>query len=280
MRQSGKQFLILLCLLFISTASWGANPLPEMLNARALALSGAVTSIPDHMMAVRANPAGLAPVRTFLGGINYLSRDENQYNSFSATVIDNISSPYAGALQYLRILSQIESEEIGLSLASGSPGKYWGVSARFVHGRTNKDDDLDTAIVGDVGGLLMTDSGVRIGLVGRDLFGTTFAPLERRAALGVSMPFDVGAMFSVDLVRYLDHDYEDGNSIHMGTQYSLPQTPWTVRAGYIIDEFSKEESYSFGFGWDNKSLSLDYGFQQNLEIKEEMIHVVALSGPF
>ena len=146
-------FIILICLL-VSSPSWSSDPLPEMVNARAMAMGGAVTSLSGKTMSARANPAGLAVERGYFVGASYLNRDTNQFDAVTVTLVDNQTATIAGALQYTRLITKYETEEVGLSFAGGARSTFWGFTTRFVHGRESDDDDWDNAIVGDVGLLI------------------------------------------------------------------------------------------------------------------------------
>ena len=277
---SVKTFFAAATLLALPLAALATDPQPEVINARALGLGGAVTSVVDHAMSVRANPAALAVERGFFGGATYLNRDKNQLDSVSVALVDNQSAPIAGAVQYLRVVTDQEVEEVGLSFAGGDTTYYWGGTLRFVHARQDRDDDWDNAMVGDLGLLLVRQWGLNIGIVGRDLFDPSFRALERRVAVGASMPFYDAFMVSVDFVRYFDHGYSDGTSTHAGLEWHPQQTPWTLRAGYSTDGVTDADSYSLGLGWSNQRITIDYGFQQNRRVTGELVHAISLSGPF
>lgn len=275
-----KTFFAAALTLAVSGAATAADPSPETYNARALALGGAVTSVPGKLMSARANPAGLAPVRGFFGGASYLTRSVNQLDGISVTLIDNISAPIAGAVNYLRVVTEGESEEVALSLATGVSDFYWGLSARFAHTRKTRTDDWENTFVGDAGLLIIRDSGFTFGLAARDLFDASYEGLRRRVAGGISYTFEEGVMLAADYVRYFDFGISDGSTVHVGAEWKPNQTPWSIRAGMLKDNMTDETYFSCGLGWSNKSFEIDYAYRANKEHGEDDTHVVTLSYPF
>ena len=59
--------------------------LPEIIDARAMALGGAARSLPATAMAARMNPAALAPMRGFWTGVSYLTRNEPVLDALRVT---------------------------------------------------------------------------------------------------------------------------------------------------------------------------------------------------
>jgi hypothetical protein len=264
----------------VFSASQAADPLPETFDARAMALGGAVSALPGNSISVRANPASLSLRRGFYAGVTYLNRDENQLDAVSLIVVDNSSSQLAGALQYVRAVGDKEAEDFGLTMASTMKGYSWGTTVRYVRARDERFDDWDGAFVSDAGILLQRDSGLRIAVVARDLFSSSLDWLETRAALGVSMEDLFGLDLSADYVRYFDHDFDNGSTVHLGCAWSPVQSPWTLRFGQQWNALTDEDFQSVGFGWTDQQFDFGYAFQQNRQDPGQTIHIMSVSSPF
>lgn len=280
MKRCVKIIFSLLAACLATSASLAADPAPEAYDARAMGLGGAVTSVVGRTMSARANPAALVPERGFLFGATYLTRSNTQLDALAVTLVDNSTSPIAGAIHYLRVVTEGESEEVGLSLAAGERGQFWGMTGRFAHTRADKKDNWRSAFVGDFGLLLIRSSGLHVGLVGRDFLDSTYDALERRVALGLSKTFDSGLMVSADYVRYVDLGINDGYSTHLGVEFRPSQTPWELRGGYTRSPMGGDEYYSGGLGWSNQTISADYAFRINKDKQRDFIHVFSFSAPF
>lgn len=280
MNSAVKTLFALLAALALPMVANAADPLPEMYNARALALGGAVASIPGKTMSARANPAALVPQRGYWASATYLNRNDNQLDAVGVTVVDNSSSPIAGAFNYLRVVSEGENEEAALSLAAGAEGIYYGATGRFVHTRTNRNADWESTFLGDIGMLLLSDSGFALGLVGRDLLDSSYEVLERRVAAGISSHFENGLLISIDCVRFVDREVKKGATTHFGIEWRPDQTNWALRGGYMFDAMSNDEYYSTGLGWTNQRIEFAYAFRQHTEYPKDAIHTVSFSTPF
>lgn len=261
-------------------ASVAADPAPEMYNARALAIGGAVTSVVGKTMSARANPAALVPEKGYFASATYLTRSENQLDAVAVTVVDNNTAPIAGAFNYLRVVTEGENEEAGLSLAAGSDGAYWGMTGRFAHTRSNRTADWESTFQGDVGLLLLSEEGFAFGLVGRDLLDSSYDALERRIACGVSTWFDFGLLVSADFVRYADRATRKGYTAHYGLEWKPGQTPWAIRGGYMNDAINREEFFSAGLGWTNQRIEFDYAYRRNFEVPGDALHTLTFVTPF
>ncbi len=275
-----KSFFAALAAVCACAPVHASDPSPEMYNARAMALGGAVTSVPGKIMSARANPAALAPIKGFYGGATYLTRNENQLDGIAVTLIDNVSAPITGALNYERTVTDGESEEVALSLASGMNGYYWGVSGRFAHTRKTRLADWDNTFLGDAGLLIMRDSGFSFGLAARDFFDSNYQALKRRVAGGLSYSLDSGLLLSADYVRYFDLDEKRGATIHTGIEWKPNQTPWSFRVGGLFDRITRETYFSLGAGWSNQAFEIDYAYRANRDHGADDIHILTLSYPF
>jgi hypothetical protein len=283
MKIYGKYFLILFIVIAAASNSGAASTadlMPEMIDARAMALGGATTSVPGPLGSARSNPAGLALERGFFGGATYLNRSKDKLETFSLTVVDNSTAAIAGALQYFRTATDTEMENIGLSLAAGSANQYWGLTGRYVRGKNTKDAEMAGAFVGDVGILFLRDNDLRIGIAARDLFATTFDVLEPRVALGVSYSAKNGVMLTTDFVRNFDQEFSEGHSFGLGLEWVPRQTYFALRGGQIWDAASGTDSYSLGLGWRREGMEAGYAFRQCRQTPGVTIHVFTIGGTF
>ncbi len=285
MKMKRKPLLTALAFLFFYptfsvAATPASDPLPELFHPRAMALGGAVSSIPDPIMSVRANPAGIAASRGLYGAVTYITRNKDQFDAVSVSVVDNSSSKFAGALQYTRLASDQETEDVGLTFAAGLGGYYFGTTVRYVHGKNAVIDDWDGEFVGDIGMMLFRDSGIGIGIVGKDLFANTIKTLEQRATLGVSYSGLTDFIFAGDFTRYFEDDYKDGNGGSLGIEWAPSQTGLALRIGQMWDGRTDEDYPSVGFGWDNQKFEIEYAYRITRQHTHQEIHSISLSGTF
>ena len=259
-----------------------AAPHPTLLNARSLGMGGALRALSDPVDSARINPAGLATHRGFFAGSSYATRRDAPYDAFSLTVVDNITSPMGGALQYQRTKDREEErEEVGLGLAMGTPGLRWGFTVRYVHGRQGRDGDWHNVFNGDVGVLFERPGGTRLAVVGYDLLGTSLPFLERRISLGVAQ---VGAgnswNLAADLVRNMDQDFADGLDLHLGAEYRPTGSPWAGRLGHMWRGDNGKDYQSLGGGYSTDRLELGYALQLPRQARSELLHLFTVDGSF
>jgi hypothetical protein len=105
---------LLLVTLVVAGRSLAAVPDPGLFDARSLAMGGALRSLADRGAAARLNPAGLSPRRGFFAQASYATREKEPVDAVLITLVDNITSPMGGALQYVRIHGEVEREDVGL----------------------------------------------------------------------------------------------------------------------------------------------------------------------
>ena len=168
-----KRALPLLIVLFMAGTSPGAVTDPGLLDARTLAMGGALRSLAELGAAARLNPAALSPRRGFFAEASYATRAESALDAAQFTIVDNITSPMGGAIQYLRLQGRTEREDVSLSLSAGEEGLWWGFTGRYVHARDKGTADWDDAVTFDVGFLFSRPHGIRIAAVGYDLLDTS-----------------------------------------------------------------------------------------------------------
>jgi len=269
--------LLVLC---PAAPSWPATPRPELLEARSLGMGGALRTLAGPVAAARINPAALGTVRGFFAGASYATRQEGGLDAFSITMVDNVTSPMGGALQYLRLQGGEEREDVSLSLAAGKRGLWWGFTARFVHGRQDQRAQWEDVFTGDLGVLVERPGGLRIAAVGQDLLDTSLDFLERRISLGVSQSGLWGWIVAGDVVRNLDREFSQGVDLHLGAEYALGATPWRLRLGQLWRSDTGKDYASAGVGWGWQNVTVGYAIQKARQRSGEFLHAFSAEGSF
>jgi hypothetical protein len=277
-----RRFALLTALLLAwpSAPAGAAAPRPELLEARSLAMGGALRTLAGPVEAARINPAALGGVRGFFAGTSYATRYRNPLDAFSLTLVDNVTSPMGGALQYLRVNGAQEREDVSLSLAAGKKGLWWGFTARYVHGRGDDTAQWVDVFTGDVGVLFERPGGLRIAAVGQDLLDTSLDFLERRIAVGASKSGLWGWTLAADVVRTLERDFSRGTDLHLGAEYALAATPWRFRLGQLWRGDTGKDYASAGVGWGWSNVTIGYGIQRPRQDSGEVLHAFSAEGSF
>ncbi len=274
--------MLFLALAALAQPVGAAVPHPTLLSARSLGMGGAVRALSGPLESARVNPAGLATQRGFFSGSSYATRRHAPYDAFSLTLVDNITSPMGGALQYQRTKgADEEREEVSLGLAMGQPGLRWGFTVRYVHGRADREADWHNVFEGDVGVLFERPGGTRLAVVGYDLLGTSLEFLERRVACGVAQT-GVGGSWNLaaDVVRNLDRDFSDGLDLHLGAEHQRAGSPWATRLGHLWRGDSGKDYQSLGAGYVAGGLNLGYALQLTRQDRSEILHLFSIDGSF
>ncbi len=271
---------LLIAVLLFAGSSWAATPRLDTLDARALGMGGALRTLTGPIAAARLNPAALGTVRGFFAGTTYATRRADSLDALSFTLVDNVTSPLGGALQYLRLQGREEREDMSLSLAAGRGGMWWGFTVRYVHGRGRGEAEWHDVFTGDVGVLLERPSGVRVAVVGHDLVDTPLDFLERRVALAVSKSDLWGWAVEGDIVRDLDEDFAQGLDFHLGAEYAVGDTPWRLRLGQFWRGDTGKDYASAGAGWSWRNINVGYAVQKTRQRGGEFLHVFSVDGSF
>jgi hypothetical protein len=275
-----KRFILIVALLSAGP-SWGASPGSEDLDARALGMGGALRSLANTVSAARYNPAGLSAIRGFFAGMSYATQTEGAFDAVQITLVDNITSPMGGALQYVRLQGEEEREDIGLSLSAGGKGLWWGFTVRYVHARNRDAAEWNQLFTGDVGFLIERPGDLRIAAVGYDLLDTTSPFLERRVALAASKTWAKDWTVAVDLVRNLDNDFNKGLDLHVGVEYRRPTSRWIFRGGEFWEGSSGKDYTSLGVGWSLPvNLDLGYALRVSRQDPSAYLNVLTFAGSF
>lgn len=270
--------LVLLLALLTPAPAMALSPLPELVDPRVVAMGGAVRSLAGPVSAARVNPAALAPQRGFFTGVHYAHREAGDFDALSVTLVDNVTSPLGGAIQYLHLQGEgrEERDDLSLGLAWGKKGLWWGATARFVHGREAGTSTWDNELTGDVGFLFERLWGIRIAVVVTNLIGTSLNFLDRRVGLGVSKTEFYGWNLAADIVRNLDQNVSDGVDLHLGAEYLFSGAPVAFRVGQMWRGDTGKDYASVGLGWSPGRFTLGYGVQKARQRSGEWLHVLGV----
>lgn len=274
-----KGFSLLIVLLF-AHPTLAVSQKPELLDARALGMGGALRALAEPVAAARLNPAALGPERGFFSGFTYTTRQNSPLDALSITLVDNVTSPMGGAIQYLRLNGAEEREDFSLGLSAGRRGIWWGFTGRYVHGRNPGEAEWRDVLTGDLGLLFERPSGTRFAVVGYDLIGTSLTFLQRRVAIAVAQSGMKGWNIEVDLVRNLDLDLRDGVDGHIGAEYRSNAWPLALRAGQMWRGETGKDYASVGIGSAFYGVDVGYAVQKARQRSNEYLHVFSVAGSF
>jgi hypothetical protein len=258
--------------------SWAASPRTEILDARALAMGGALRALAGPVAAARLNPAALGPERGFFAGAAYATERSSSLDAISVTLVDNITSPMGGAIQYLRLHAREEREDLSLGLSLGKRGLWWGFTLRYVRGKNPGSTNWHDVFTGDLGVLFERPSGTRFVVVGYDLAQSSLDFLDRRIALGVAQSGLGRWSLEADFVRTLERDFSRGIDAHVGAEYQVPGWPCQLRLGQMWRGDTGKDYASAGFGWSFPEVTLSYAVQKARQRSDEYLHVISLQG--
>jgi hypothetical protein len=225
------------------------------------------------------NPAAIGRSRGFFAGATYAGEQGGDLNVLTITLVDSVTSPMGGALQYLYLRGDEDREDLSLGLSAGRHGLWWGFTARYVHGRDKGQAEWEDVGTGDVGILFERPSDTRIGVVGYNLIGTSLEFIDRRVALGISQSGLRGWNLAADLVRNFDRDLSSGLDLHLGAEYRIPPTHWDLRFGQMWRGDNGKDYASVGFGWSYANVAVAYGLQKARQASE-YLHVFTVDGSF
>lgn len=270
----------LLILLTFATPALGTPPGVEFLDARALGMGGAVRTLADPTAAALVNPAALGPARGFFGAATYATRRDEAFDGLALTLVDNVTSPMGGSLQYLRLRGAEQREDLSLSLAAGKRGLWWGFTMRYVQGRNPDGSEWKDEVNADLGFLFERPGNVRLAVVGSNLLDTDLKHLPRKIALGASRTGLGRWTVAADLVRNLEREMGEGLDLHLGAEYQAGKA-WALRLGQLWRGDTGRDYASAGVGWAQKDLlRVGYSLQRPRQEPSGLLHVLSLEGSF
>lgn len=244
-------------------------------------MGGALRTLSGPIAAPRLNPAALGVVRGFFAGSSYATRREGAFDAVSFTIVDNVTSPMGGAIEYLHVQGDDDLDNLSLSLAAGKQGLWWGFTVRYARSREREDSGWQDDVTMDMGFLFERPSGLRLAAVGYNLADTTAEEVGRRVAFGASYPDILGWTLAADVVRTLDTGISRGLDFHLGGEYAFGNSGWTGRLGQMwLGETGKDYA-SAGLGWAWKStFRLAYAVQIARQDTSEILQVFSAEGSF
>lgn len=272
-----RNFTNLLTLLAIGTAL-PASAREEGSTAISIGVGDAVRSSAVGTTAVFFNPAGLHQFMQYTVATGYEFVHSLDGHVFSVAAADSSSNQ---ALAMGVAYSYLTGHELGTDItrkghllrgavASGYAGDGWafhvGAGVRWLDLFIG-DDGESSEVTMDVGGLLVLKDLFRLAVVGQNLIETKLQEAPRGIGIGASVLFE-NLLASFDTV--LDFDTLDHTEAqyHVGLEYALGgRLP--VRVGYQLDQVTERQSVSAGIGYVSQLMALDFGFQQDVEDKND-----------
>ncbi len=104
-------------------------------------------------------------------------------------------------------------------------------------------------MVGDLGILFERSSGLKIAVVGHDLFASELAFLDPRIALGFAYSPSNNWTLSTDIVRHTDESMGDGQDYHVGFEWMPKGSGLALRIGHMWEGLTDTDAFSAGIGW-------------------------------
>jgi len=266
MIQAGVATTALLCVL-LAAAIGAASPSYQVpLGPRAIAMGSAFSAVADDASAIFWNPAGLSRIdNQEIMVTNADLYDLGLQDNFAAFVLP-LSRRHVAAIGWYR--SGFDDDELGfgeniIDLSYGFRPYDWlsvGATAKYL----NRSTDLDGVDVSsgngrglDLGVLATPWRGLRLGLVGQDVFDTRIE-FDQGASVSYPRNVRVAAAYAFGSRGIVALDVDD--------RYHLGGEVWffdmlALRAGLERDrEGSEDVQYTFGGGVEYGVFRLDYAY--------------------
>jgi hypothetical protein len=259
-----------------STASAAPSYTPAI-GARPNALGGAYVGLADDAYAVYWNAAGLPRLQRqeFLGGYiptQYVSGLSNGYGAATIPIGENQA---IGADVFYDSFSDSELEFTGLavraaygyalgrSLSLGLTGKFYSpinVTLDGVERGSGRAIGFDASTILDVGPLVKSLDGLRLGLVVRDIGGTNLVHDENTEKDWLAQELVYGASYRLGDSFLLTTQLDD--RLHLGAEYTLYNMV-ALRMGTQKDVlgYGNDMLYSAGVGIKWRGLQFAYSFE-------------------
>ncbi|MFO0671873.1 MAG: hypothetical protein U0235_19995 [Polyangiaceae bacterium] len=250
--------------------------LGEMQGARGLAMGGAHYALGTSTSAIYGNPANLPFARVYhLEGLGSMS-PEARRTTLGGAIADSSTSRLAGGLAVNwnmldpdRVRRSWTDVRMALAfpladmIAIGATGRYLRASQATQQGPFGaslvsdgtKGEPLFSELTFDAGVTVAPATGLRIGLVGKNLTNpaTAFAPTLVGGGVGYA-----SSAFSVELGGLADFTtwpQTAGRIMAGGEVFVIDHVP--LRAGYRIDTGQKTQSVSLGTGYVDRKWSAE-----------------------
>ena len=240
-------------------------PGEEFAGARSIAMGYATRSIATGNDAVFLNPAGMAMYQRYSIDITYMHRFEKNVAFPAVSLVDSQSSPLAMGLAYSweRAVDKSFSNHHAYLAAAYQLFRMLslGLTLKYLNGGGKLLDF--NHFTADVGLMFNPIAGLRIGLIGYNLFdvgdGDEYMPIMLGAGIGYQgQSFVVGFDFVANFYDKSDTKLR----FSVGGEYTIAgKVP--IRAGYMWDEDGNIHRWSIGAGILFQVGALDIGFRQN-----------------
>ncbi len=263
----------------LALASQTAEPFPQLLGPRELALGGSTVANAFGSAAARLNPAGAALGHVYVieGAAGLGPSDDGKSGSLS--ICDSTKATISACLAYDYFVSQPKSGEpdqhqtaLTLAIALGQ-NLFVGATGKWIR-QTTPDDELRKAYFLDAGTLLRLSDMISLGAAGTNLASSTDTE-HRQVASG--MTFFLQPTLTVSGSG--QWDTVDGVARYAcGFEYlvSAAEAAYPIRVGYVQEERSGAKLVTFGLGYVTPRMALDVGMSKVVREGDELTLQVAL----
>jgi len=255
-----------LCLIFGSIPAAADPAFPtNSIDARSLGRGGTVIASHGGISSIFGNPATIRPGGAFSLGLDYLTDQSVDKDSFVLSVVD-AKSKLRGGLMFITDpeFAGFEDYLWGIALAQ-SLGSSIFIGQNFHMGQYRDPfDQTSNLSAADLGLVWDISPRLSLGYVARNLYSSDKELLELRNAAGLT----VGLPWTILLLA----DYEESSSvpgredIRAGVQFA-PVKALTARLGYQ-DLADDNTYYTIGLSFGNSMGSLDIGASYSSERDE------------
>jgi transglutaminase-like putative cysteine protease len=237
------------------------------IGPRPIGMSGAFTSVADDISAIYWNPAGLALVghQEIMGTYANLYGTDIRDNYFAFLL--PLSERQAVAIDWYH--SGFDDGELGfgqnrfdLSYSLRPHSRVaLGLNVKYVTQDINLDGSNVRHSTGrgvDLGVLTFPLKGLKLGLIGQDIFDTKLK--DDKAGSGAVFPRTIRAGVSYDIRRFATVAFDVDDRYHLGTEIR-PYEGISLRAGLEKDRSGSEDPcYSVGAGFEFSIFRFDYAY--------------------
>ncbi len=287
----------LVCLAVLSLAGRAvaapAPPLtiPELAGPRTLALQSGI-GLASGTEALFKNPAALAARKRYVADTFFLTdrrpdqpKPMRRQDYLGGSVLDSNTTAVAAGLAYVRAITGVETGTmLRLGLATAATDKlFLGVQGNYYDLRG--PDRIASALNVDAGGFYQVSKLVSIGATAYNVLSTKHRQVLPR---GYGVGFAAGSDTSLQVIGDWRADQDqlvvDGsgnvrkktlNRYSVGAEYfyggAVP-----VRAGFELDDATKQNWWSAGAGYVTAKLALDVSFRQSASHPSARTYGIAL----
>ena len=283
-------FIVLFLIISTATCAYAVEPLmgtDRTVDARSLALSGALRTAPSGGASVYINPATMSMAHIYRVNMNYQFTGKDNLHDWGLVFLDSITSSRIGAgasLDYRRDSKDnkdFESWDARLALSTAIGSNFFiGFTGRYIRAA----NDTKSSSVGPNGPNIMDksddiqangftfDSGIAIKLGDMLKLGLTGYNLTNTDS--VYAPIILGTAISVNLMQMLfietDIDIDFTSYKNVATTWTLGSEiivheRYSFRAGYSHDFLNKIDRISAGLGFTGTRFAIDLGYKQDIQ---------------